>query len=260
MARNLKVIKRVLTSMLNKAYWLWQLFFPFWERYILFKLLQKYINLIIPLQGKQIVLIDLGCGKGDVEKYLWMKLSKKRHYIYSVGLDIYLPYLKMSKGVLDDVIMADIRFLPFRQHATNIILLLDVIEHLEKLEALKLLNSIEAIVKEYSIMLLITPYGFIPQDDIDNNPYQRHLSGWFPEELMLKGFIPMAGLGGDRHLKLMISQRLSKNYLLWKIIDVVLQTISNCITVKNPFKGFRLLYVKVCGKSCINDMSASNKQ
>lgn len=138
----------------------------------------------------------------------------------------------MAKGVLDDVIMADIRFLPFRRNIAGIVLLLDVIEHLKKSEALKLLNFVEAIVKKYTVILLSTPYGFIPQDSVDDNPYQRHLSGWLPKELMSKGFVPAAGLGGDRYLKLMISQRLSKSYLLWKVIDVVLQTITNCITVK----------------------------
>lgn len=201
--------------------------------------------------------MDLGCGKGEIEKYLWMKLSKKRYCIYSIGLDVYLPYLRVSKGVLDDVIMADIRFLPFRQNVADIILLLDVVEHLEKHEALKLLNLVEGVVKRHSIILLSTPYGFVPQDSIDNNPYQRYLSGWLPEELVLKGFAPVAGLGGNRYLKLVVSQKLSKSYLLWKIIDVVLQTITNCITVKNPLKGFRPLYMKVCRKNYVNNMNTS---
>lgn len=54
--------------------------------------------------------------------------------------------------------------------------LIDVIEHLEKPEALRLLRETEALVPR---IIVFTPLGFLPQDD---GPFNTHRSGWMPED------------------------------------------------------------------------------
>ena len=68
---------------------------------------------------------------------------------------------------------------------------MDVIEHLEKSEALDLLKRLkrtEALARKQ--IVLFTPLGFLPQEDLDGKDawgldggaWQEHKSGWSPED------------------------------------------------------------------------------
>lgn len=58
-------------------------------------------------------------------------------------------------------------------------------EHLTKLQAYK---TIPKITKRCKIYFAGMPYGKWIQEDIKGNPYERHLSHWYPEELEELGF------------------------------------------------------------------------
>jgi SAM-dependent methyltransferase len=125
--------------------------------------------------------VDLGCGTGYT--FGMLKAIDYRGKIkgYSIGIDIFPPYLKKQKPkqVYDDVVLCDIRHLPI--HRAELALLIGVLEHLEKKEGIKLLDELKTICDN---IVLTTTFGWHPlHPELDRNPYQRHRSAWLPSEL-----------------------------------------------------------------------------
>lgn len=61
-----------------------------------------------------------------------------------------------------------------------------VIEHLSREEGLQLLVILERIARR--LIYIETPNGFLPQRARDGNIYQRHLSGWLPNDFIVRGY------------------------------------------------------------------------
>lgn len=57
----------------------------------------------------------------------------------------------------------------------DLILFLDVIEHLDKEQGEKLIKILLSKTKN---IIIATPCGYVPQDDVFGNEYERHHSGW----------------------------------------------------------------------------------
>jgi hypothetical protein len=76
----------------------------------------------------------------------------------------------------------------FPPRSVDAVFLVDVIEHLEKDEALRLLQETERIVRNQ--IAIFTPLGFFPQEHsngkdawgLDGGIWQEHKSGWYPED------------------------------------------------------------------------------
>lgn len=136
--------------------------------------------------------LDLGCGKESPLRFF----SKRP---YSVGVDIFLPYLLESKrnGIHNEQILADVRALPFKAKAFNGIMALEVIEHLTKDEGYKLLREMEKLSKK--LVIISTPNGFLPQEERDGNPFQKHKSAWTMNEFKSLGY-KVRGTGGIRSI------------------------------------------------------------
>lgn len=72
--------------------------------------------------------------------------------------------------------------------SVDTVFLLDVIEHLEKRKALRLLKKTQEIARVQ--IVIFTPLGFIPQEHpcgkdawgLDGGKWQEHRSGWKPED------------------------------------------------------------------------------
>jgi SAM-dependent methyltransferase len=128
-------------------------------------------------------LLDVGCGRGTMMDFL-----RLRRRIYKIGVDIFEPYLKEAKlkRRYDDVVVVDAKYLPFRERAFNIIIALHIIEHLRKEDGFKLIKNLESLSKNF--ILFVTPLGHMHIDIVDNNPYQVHLSAWYPNEFRALGY------------------------------------------------------------------------
>jgi len=135
--------------------------------------------------GKIKTVLDVACG-----------LSLKSQYIDAeirVGIDIYRPFLeKIQAGCPFAVINADALeigslFLP---DSFDLVLLLDIVEHLEKDDSLKLIGMAEQIARV--AVIVETPKGYVPQNiDIwgwGGHEYQTHRSGWEPAEFEKLGY------------------------------------------------------------------------
>ncbi|MCK6452969.1 MAG: class I SAM-dependent methyltransferase [Alphaproteobacteria bacterium] len=135
--------------------------------------------------GKIRSVLDVACG-----------LSLKSQYITAdirVGVDIYRPYLeKIRSDVPYVALQADALdigklFLP---KSFDLVLLLDVVEHIEKPDSIRLMDMAEEIARV--AVIVETPKGYVPQNmDIwghGGDEFQTHRCGWEPEELRARGY------------------------------------------------------------------------
>ncbi|MEM2293049.1 MAG: class I SAM-dependent methyltransferase [Nitrososphaeria archaeon] len=127
--------------------------------------------------------LDMGCGKGRPMKFL-----NREHRFYTVGLDIYKPYLVKAKkdGTHDDYVLCDIRYAPVKEKSFDVILDIEVIEHLDKTDGAKLLRNIERLARRQ--IIISTHVHKCEQGVCDNNPYQKHKCLWGLGELLSFGY------------------------------------------------------------------------
>lgn len=128
-------------------------------------------------------LLDIGCGNGRPVDFI----NKQKRFL-TVGVDGFLPYLKECKSnrIYDDCILCDIRFLPIKLKTFDIILCLQVIEHLSRNDGIRLIREIEEIATRQ--IVITTPVDFLSQGKYDENPYQVHRSAWTPYLLRNMGY------------------------------------------------------------------------
>lgn len=136
--------------------------------------------------GNARTVLDIGCGDGS----LMMKINHDNKY-HVTGVDLYKPYLKKAKatGVYRQIISSDIRKIKFKAKSFDVVIASQVIEHLNKKDALNLIKKMEKITKKR--LILATPNGFVEYDPFeggDGNSLQEHKSGWETEEMEKMGY------------------------------------------------------------------------
>ncbi|MCC2630522.1 MAG: methyltransferase family protein [Candidatus Paceibacter sp.] len=136
-------------------------------------------------EGEIVTILDVACGLSLKSKFLPAQIR--------VGVDIYDEYFKhIEADVPYVVIKYDVRKLKdiFMPKSFDLVLALDIIEHLEKDESLDMIKQCETIAKK--AVILETPKGYIPQNmDIlghGGHEWQTHRSGWEVEELEKMGY------------------------------------------------------------------------
>jgi len=140
-------------------------------------------------------ILDIGCGTG--------LLLERFEAVVVVGLEIHRPYLIHREFHSPHIIPihADARHINklFLPKTFTAVTLIDSIEHFSMAEGKEVLAMAEQIASNR--VVVFTPRGFFPQEDVDHYHldgefYQRHCSGWEPEDflkigyevLVLKGF------------------------------------------------------------------------
>lgn len=133
------------------------------------------------LESCQTVL-DLGCGPSST-------IKQAKHIKYSVGVELFKPYLKISKEqkIHSKYLHKNILDLNFSKNSFDAVMLIEVLEHLSKKDGYKILKLADKWSKKK--VILSTPNNFSPMNEVDHNPYQKHLSGWSIAELKKKGFM-----------------------------------------------------------------------
>lgn len=150
---------------------------------------QNSLDQLFQLKGlwhlpKDITILDLACGLSLRSKYIPASIR--------VGVDIYDEYFKhIEADVPYVVIRQDIRDLSiFPDKSFDLVIALDVVEHLTKNESLAMIKECERIARK--AVIIETPEGFIPQNiDIlghGGDEYQTHRSGWEATEFEDMGY------------------------------------------------------------------------
>lgn len=135
--------------------------------------------------GEIISILDVACGLSLKSKFIPAEIR--------VGVDIYDKYFDHIESKVPYVVVKhDVRKLDevFVPKSFDLVVALDIIEHLEKQESLDMIKQCEKIAKKG--VILETPKGYVPQNlDIlghGGHEYQTHRSGWEPAELEKLGY------------------------------------------------------------------------
>ena len=103
--------------------------------------LQLYTVVAYHAEGK--IFLDVGCGFGRIGYYLRTSSFKTPEYL--VGLDIFLPNLKLVKyhRIYDDIVLSDARYLPFKGNSFDTVIATEMLCLIEKREGLGLIKELE---------------------------------------------------------------------------------------------------------------------
>jgi len=128
-------------------------------------------------------LLDVGCGDGSLAKALNLNKNFKL-----TGVDIFEQYLKKARktGLYEKLIKADVRNLPFKEEKFDVVFCAHLIEHLTRKEGFKLIKRLESLARKK--VVIASPVGFLPQDEYNGNPFQKHKSVWWSEDFKTRGY------------------------------------------------------------------------
>jgi predicted TPR repeat methyltransferase len=179
--------------------------------------------------------LDVGCGSdspiGRFER-------RPRH---AVGVDIFEASIEKSRraGIHDEYVNADVLAIDklFDDDSFDACVAFDVIEHLDEQDAITLLVAMERIARQRVVVL--TPNGFLDQDEYEGNPWQRHRSAWSTNTLRDLGF-RVYGLHGLRGLRGERAQIHKRPVRVWRFVA----DVSQPIVYHYPRLAFHLLGVK----------------
>lgn len=141
--------------------------------------------------------LDIGCG-------ITSQLTRYRPRLTTTGLDVFTIDEACKGDAHDHYISADITKIEvervmemlqarFGRPRVDIVTLFGVIEHFPRKIGLEILEKIEQLTDRF--VFIETPNGFVPQGPEYGNPYQRHLSGWFPHDFEAFGYHVRGSLG-----------------------------------------------------------------
>jgi len=145
------------------------------------------INKIFGLRYPRSVssILDVGCGLSLKSQYLTADIR--------VGLDAYKPFLEAIETEVPYVPMylnalsMGACFLP---NSFDVVLLLDVLEHMDAEDALSTIETAEILARK--AVIIETPLGFIPQDidiwGLGGDKWQTHRSGWTEDAFQSQGY------------------------------------------------------------------------
>lgn len=133
-------------------------------------------------------ILDCGCGFGRNAHMIRSFVDQNSHEIYLIGCDIFKEYLVQTKNYnpYDDLVLCDIKHLPFRFEVFDYIIASEVIEHLEKQTGLSLLKNLEKLCK--GTIIVTTPYYPFEQKELRENPYEMHRSFWKEADFKMEQF------------------------------------------------------------------------
>ncbi len=144
-----------------------------------FSQINKITQLIHIANPKKILDIGIGCGKYAFlsREYLDKPYESTPYKIIIHGVEAHQEYITPIHELLYDKIFKGDFLITKNQIDDNydLILLIDVIEHFNREDGINLINFL---LKRTKNLLIATPDGFIEQEEVYNNPYEIHKSGW----------------------------------------------------------------------------------
>ena len=200
------------------------------------------------LVGKQWSVLDLGCGSRPP---VLLALHPEAYF----GIDGFKPSIDaVRQYCINENLehyqfeVQNIELVHFNEDQFDIVILIDVIEHLSKESGLKLLESAKYWASR--CVYVSTPNGFLKQDPYDSNSFQEHLSGWTVNEFRSLGFTTIKGGGGLKMLRKREMQpdqwsHASGASLRWKprLLWALISALSQVIFKRVPTWSYQLVAV-----------------
>lgn len=167
--------------------------------------------------------LDVGCGDGER-----MGSLNGAGRLRAIGVDIFLPYLHQARRRQSHAayVLCDVRNMPFKEKSFDLVLCLEVIEHLEREEALALILAMERLARWR--VLISAPAATHVQHAYDDNPYQEHRSTWRPQDLRQLGYrVRLNGLRNSAGEGGFASNGSAAWRLTWRLASVLAGPIVN---------------------------------
>ncbi len=147
--------------------------------------------------------LDVGAGAGGYSQLLRDRLSPK---IWT-ALEIWEPYLERFKlaELYNRLIVADVRnWAPDQDY--DLVLMGDVLEHMQKAEAQE---CVIKLLQHTQLLLISIPIIEMPQDEVDGNPYEKHVKEDWSHDEVLASFsnISLAFIGESLGVYLLSSNQ-----------------------------------------------------
>jgi SAM-dependent methyltransferase len=137
--------------------------------------------------------LDVGCGEGG----LMEAVSKGKGWEIT-GIDIHGPTIAKArkKKLYKKLYISDLMKFPdeLKKKKFDLVFSSQVVEHLKKKDALKLMKQCEKLAtKRVMISTTVGFMEFVPLEEVhcgkhDDNPHQKHVSGWEPKEFRELGY------------------------------------------------------------------------
>lgn len=110
----------------------------------------------------------------------------EHNYIVDV-VEVFLPNIIKLKDVkrIRTIFCSDIRYFTPKTNY-DVVVFWHGIEHLEKSDVYPLTVKMQKYTNK--IILFGMPYGRYDQGELYNNPYEKHISAWYPEDFPARGF------------------------------------------------------------------------
>lgn len=185
-------------------------------------------------------ILDVGCGVDSPVRYLPQDMHK-------VGVDVYSPAIAISKeqGIHNEYFEINIDTIDqqFEEGSFDCVLASDVIEHVTKEQGLALIEKMGRIAKHK--VIIFTPRGFVPQDDHDGNPWQRHMSGWEVTEMEEFGYrvVGMNGLKWVWNIDFLWRKRDDANIIV-RIVRKILVDLTQLYAKNHPKGAYQIMCIK----------------
>lgn len=165
------------------------------------KIILSEINCVV--RNKQnsdsLRILDLGCGDGSIWSNSELSDCLVSKNVKITLIDANQGLLERSQSGKEPRFFHEVGVLPqylqkFQADEFDIVLAIDLIEHLSKEDGYHLLYEIDRIAQYSSIIL--TPNGFLWQPPALNNSKNAHISSWTVKELRNIGWDNVRGLLG----------------------------------------------------------------
>ena len=190
--------------------------------------------------------LDLGCGPSSPIQYC-------KNVKYSVGVEAFENYLNesRSKKIHSHYLLKNITELDFAENSFDAVIMIEVLEHLPETTGYEMLEKINKWAKKK--VIVSSPNGYLNQKALDNNPLQKHLSGWDYKKMLGLGFNSY-GLAGLKQLRQEVQENTMGDNIMTSIkykpkwFWFGMATLSQIYTYYFPKNAFELFNVKRKGK------------
>ncbi|MFX1519246.1 MAG: class I SAM-dependent methyltransferase [Promethearchaeota archaeon] len=184
----------------------------------------------IPHSLENMRILDIGCGYGNLARlilsYRYDSFKKNPPAIIGVDIDLKkLTYLRNYSNY-QELILADGRCLPFRNKTYNIVLAIELIEHVSKEDGYTIIKELERVTTNK--IIVTTPNGF--------EPCLGHKSAWSYSELGKLGF-NVYGIGSKLNHKIKNEKIKFLLYLIHTPLSYIVPFLGACLIATKYLKS-----------------------
>lgn len=154
-------------------------------------LLGTISNVILDVKPMSVLDIGIGYGKWGLLVREYSDCWQRQRYTPDlwdtrlVGIEIYDKYRNPAWGVYNEVVIGDALTVlqTFFDKKFDLVIMIDVLEHIEKDRAVAVLKHMRRVGKN-----VVVSYANTPQTGVGDNQHEDHISTWTKEEFERLGF------------------------------------------------------------------------